>query len=206
MPEPAWEIARLFPPQGEWSEEEYFALNGNYLVEYSNGKIEVLPMPTTSHQLITAYLFRMLAAFVTAHDLGQALFAPLRVRVGRRKFREPDIVFASKDHLDRIHEEYWDGADLVLEVVSADKEDRQRDLVDKRRDYARCRIPEYWIVDPEKEKITVLHLAAGKYSVHGEFGKGTVATSHLLQGFEVDVDKALAEGKRLTKGKGRRRR
>ena len=56
-PEPTWEIARLFPPQGEWSEEEYFALNTNRLIEFSDGRLEFLPMPTIFHQLIMKFIF-----------------------------------------------------------------------------------------------------------------------------------------------------
>ena len=45
-PEPTWEIARLFPAQGEWSAEEYLSLETNQLVEFSNGVLEFPPMPT----------------------------------------------------------------------------------------------------------------------------------------------------------------
>src|SRR5690349_11049695 len=90
LPEPAWDVARLFPDQGAWSEEEYLALNGNHLVEFSHGYIEVLPMPTTSHQLIVLYIYRLMETFVTARGLGTVLVAPLRVRLWEGKFREPD--------------------------------------------------------------------------------------------------------------------
>jgi len=45
----------------------------------------------------------------------------------------------------RRHNKYWEGADLVKEVVSGSEDDRQRDLVTKRREYAQAGIPEYWI-------------------------------------------------------------
>ena len=45
-PELTWEIARLFPAQGDWSEEDYFELDNNHRVEYSDGFLEFLPMPT----------------------------------------------------------------------------------------------------------------------------------------------------------------
>jgi Uma2 family endonuclease len=156
--EPTWEVAHLFPAQGDWSEEEYLALPGNRLVECSDGVLEVLPVPTTSHQLLVAYLYGLLLAFATAGDRGTVLFAPLRVRLWRQKFREPDVVFMRKRHADRIGEDYWDGADLVMEVVSDDPEDRRRDLETKRREYARAGIPEYWIVDPREGRILVLRL------------------------------------------------
>lgn len=36
-PEPAWEVATLFPPQGDWNESDYLALATNRLVELSDG-------------------------------------------------------------------------------------------------------------------------------------------------------------------------
>jgi Uma2 family endonuclease len=192
-PEPAWEVAYLFPAQGQWSEEEYLALQGNRLVEFSDGVLEVLPMPTTSHQLLVLYLYGLLLSFTTARDLGIVLVAPLRVRLWRGKIREPDIVFMAKEHADRVGEDYWKGADLVMEVVSDDEESRRRDLVTKRREYARAGIPEYWIADPREGRITVLRLAGKRYVVHGEFPRGTTASSHLLPGFTVDVTEALSQ-------------
>lgn len=193
LPEPTWDVAYLFPAQGAWSEEEYLALNGNHLVEFAHGYLEVLPMPTTSHQMIVAYLYGLLLTFVAARDLGSVLLAPLRVRLGRGKFREPDVLFMLKDHAARIGEEFWKGADLVMEVVSGDDDDRRRDLVTKRQEYARAGIPEYWIIDPREEVILVLRLAGKRYVAHGEFAKGMTATSHLLDGFSVAVSDVLAQ-------------
>jgi Uma2 family endonuclease len=192
MPEPTWDIAYLFPAQGTWDEEEYLALETNRLVEFSNGYLEVLPMPTTTHQLLVAYLHGLLFAFATQHDLGTALLSALRVRLWRGKFREPDVVFMRKEHSDRIGEEYWKGADLVMEVVSDDPKDRRRDLQTKRREYARAAISEYWIVDPQLEEITVLRLIGKRYVVHGKHSLGAQASSHLLPGFIVDVSAVFA--------------
>jgi Uma2 family endonuclease len=195
-PEPTWAVAHLFPPQGEWSEEEYLALPGNRLVEFSEGVVEVLPVPTTSHHFLVAYLYGLLLGFASARHLGTVLFAPLRVQLWRGKFREPDIVFMLKEHADRIREDFWAGADLVMEVVSDDEDDRRRDLETKRREYARAGIPEYWIVDPRERQITVLRLAGKRYAVHGTFTPGTVASSHLLQGFDLDVREAFGRARR----------
>ena len=200
-PEPTWDIAYLFPGQGTWSEEDYLALNGNYLVEFTDGYLEVLPMPTMSHQKILAYVYGLLFTFASAGDLGTVLFAPMRVRVGRGKYREPDVLFMRRQHAARMGEDFWKGADLVMEVVSGDKGDRNRDLVKERRDYARARIAEYWLIDPDKGAVVVLRLSGGRYVVHGEFGKGTIARSHLLPGFAVDVDRVLAEGSRPARKK-----
>jgi Uma2 family endonuclease len=190
--EPTWEIAYLFPTQGNWAEEDYLALSGNTLVEFSDGVLEVLPMPTTSHQMLVVYLYGLLLAYTSSSDLGTVLVAPLRVRLWHGKYREPDVVFMTKEHAGRIGEDYWTGADLVMEVVSKDDDGRRRDLITKRREYSRAGIPEYWIVDPFKEHITVLRLSSRRYIVHGEYPKGAVADSHLLGGFCVDVSDAMS--------------
>jgi Uma2 family endonuclease len=205
---PTWEVAHFFPRQGEWDEEEYLALDTNWLIELRDGCLEVLPMPTTSHQLMALYLYGQLLAFVTNRHLGMVLAAPLPVRLRKGEIREPDVLFMHKDHAERIGEQFWKGADLVMEVVSGSKKDRERDLVEKRRDYARAGISEYWIIDPREETITVLRLSGKRY-VYGAFGKGTTATSHLLPGFSVDVTEVFARRlpptKRTTNSKRRSR-
>lgn len=187
--EPAWEVAKLFPAQGTWSEVEYFELNGNRLVEFTNGFIEVLAMPSIAHQRIVRFLFGLLNSFVVSNGLGEALFAPLRVRLWNLKYREPDIVFMLSTNAGRIHADFWDGADLVIEVVSDD--DRRRDLETKRLEYAQAGIAEYWIVDPQREVVMVLKLQGQQYVIHGEFGRGEAACSVLLPGFAVAADEVL---------------
>jgi Uma2 family endonuclease len=187
--EPAWDLALLYPMQGAWSDVEYLALTSgtNRLVELSDGTVEVLPVPTSSHQRILLFLFTQLHAFVSSKKFGEVLCAALRVRIRPGKFREPDLVFMREEHRNRIGEEFWDGADLVMEVVSKDAESRKRDLVQKPLDYAEGNIPEYWIVDQHEGRITVLSLRGQTYEEHGAFTRGEFATSKLLAGFAVSV-------------------
>ena len=96
LPEPTWEVAHLFPAQGSWTVDEYLDLPGNRLVEFSNGFLEVLPMPTIPHQLLLLFLYESLAAFVKPRDLGLVCIAPARVRLSPGKFREPDLFFLLK--------------------------------------------------------------------------------------------------------------
>jgi Uma2 family endonuclease len=184
--EPAWEVARLFPAQGTWSVDDYLELSEqhNKLIEFTDGAIEILPMPTTSHQLMVVYLYKLIEEYLVGRG-GMVLLAPLRLRLSSGKFREPDLVYLAAEHLDRARNLYWEGADLVMEVVS--EGGRERDLDQKPKDYAESGIPEYWIVDPLLEQITVLTLSEGTYLTHGTFGRGELATSALLPGFTADV-------------------
>lgn len=197
--EPAWEIAHLFPPQGQWSESEYLLLteSTNWLVELVDGRIEVLAMPTIGHQLILRFLMDALRAFVEPKQLGMVLFAPTRVWIRDDNFREPDILFQfSENHVQRnVDGDYYRGADLVMEIVSPDAKSVKRDHVDKRADYAAAGISEYWIVDPQQKTIEVLALDGQAYVTHGLFREGDEASSKLLDGLAIDVSATFAAAK-----------
>ena len=89
------------------------------------------------------------------------------------------------------HENYWDGADLAIEIVSQSLEDRERGLVTKRIEYERVGIQEYWIVDPAQETVTVLSLSGDVYSESDLFGRGDVVASSLLPELALPVAEIL---------------
>ena len=105
--EPAWEVALLFPAQGAWSEEDYLYLDTNHLVEFSDGNIEVLPMPSDKHQSIVFFLSALLGAFAQKMG-GKVLFAPLRLRLWSEKIREPDLLFLADANDPRRQNAYLD--------------------------------------------------------------------------------------------------
>lgn len=190
--EPTWELAERYPRQGEWTEEDYFALEADYFVEFVDGVLEFLPMPTLSHQDIVEFLHEKLKAYVNAHRLGKVRFAPLPVRLFKGRIREPDLVYLNRDQVKAAKRKYPRGADLIVEVVSPDDKSRKRDLKDKPVDYAKAGVKEYWIVEPELLTIKVLTLSGKKYKTHGEFKPGQTATSVLFDGFSVQVDDVFA--------------
>ena len=172
--------------QGFWTEAQYLALTNqsNRLLEFTDGCIEVLPMPTQRHQAISRFLFLALYFFVRGIG-GNVFYAPLRLRIREGKFREPDLLLVTAAEDPRCRNDYWLGADLVVEVVSPDNPDR--DLIDKRMDYAEAGIPEYWIANPVACTLTVLVLSGDEYREHGMFRSGEQAGSPILPGFSMDV-------------------
>ena len=164
----------IIPGQGDWSEDLYLALtdHSNRLIEFTDGLLEVLPMPTDKHQFILAFLYRAFLQFIKPKG-GNAIFAPLRLRIRPGKFREPDLILLLSSTDERRQNRFWLRADLVLEVVSEDKP--ERDLVEKRGDYAEAGIPEYWIVNPQTDLITVLRLQGAGYEEAGTYRRGQTA-------------------------------
>ncbi len=192
----AWDVATLYPAQGDWTEQEYLDLTDstNRFIEFTDGRLEFLAMPTVSHQQIAAFLYDALKAFVTPGKLGTVLFAVLRVFIREGKYREPDLVFKLSENQAKAGDRYYEGADLVVEIVSDDPQSHQRDYKTKVKDYAEAGISEYWIVDPQEEKITVLTLVGDQYAEHCVAATGEAA-SKLLAGFSVDVAEVFAAGK-----------
>ena len=179
-------LCEAVPRQGAWTDEEYLWLTdrSRRLIEFTDGYVQELPLPTSSHQAILALLYRLFHAWLGPRG-GVVLFSALRLRVREGKFRERDLLVLRDSSDPRYQDRYWLGADLVVEVVSRDRP--ERDLVDKREDYAEAGIAEYWIVDPRDELITVLALRRQGYVEDGVYAPGSVATSPLLDGFGISV-------------------
>jgi Uma2 family endonuclease len=181
-------MALIYPDQGSWTVDEYLELDIGRHVEFSDGHLEFLPMPTELHQNIVLWLVNALRSYAAEHG-GTALMAPLPVRLWSRKFREPDVVFMRPEHMDRRQGTHWEGADLAIEVIS--ETNRRLDAEVKRGEYARAGIPEYWLVDPQREEITVLVLRDDTYIVQAVHQRGDRAASTVLPGFVVEVTAVL---------------
>jgi Uma2 family endonuclease len=108
---------------------------------------------------------------------------------GKRDIVEPDLLLLLAASDRRRQNRYWTGADLVVEVVSPDKP--ERDLVSKRQDYAAAGVAEYWVVNPSNETILILALNKKRYRRLGSFARGSVARSSLLQEFQIGVDQVF---------------
>lgn len=176
--------------QGSWTEEEYLSLTDHTtrLVEFTDGFLGLLPSPTDYHQAIVLFLLYAFDGWLKSLG-GKVRIAPLRLRIGKGKFREPDLLLLLSASDRRRRDRFWTGADLVVEVVSPDKP--ERDLVLKRQDYAAAGVAEYWIVNPANETILVLVLNKKRYRRLGSFARGSVARSSLLQGFQLGVNQVF---------------
>lgn len=182
----AVEVAELYPPRGEWTEADYFALpDTNRYLELSEGVLLMPPHPTRRHQVAVQELYVRLRAHVQARALGEVYVAPLPVRLWPGKIREPDVLFMAREHRDRISEQVFGPPDLVIEVTSPST--RQTDRLEKMVEYARAAVAEYWIVDPDARTAEIFTLQAGVYEVLGKWRTGETAHSALLHGFEVPV-------------------
>lgn len=184
------DIGRLVLRTEGFSVEDYLSLDGPYLVEYLQGSLQILPMPTALHQAIAFVLANLLVAWSKPDTLARTKLAPFRVRLNDKLYREPDVCFMRGINAHCRNNRFWIGADLVAEIIS--DSNKAHDLQTKLAEYAAAGIPEYWIIDPDRKTISIFSLASGNYVLHGDFGPGQIATSFLLCGFSVNVSDLFA--------------
>lgn len=126
----------------DWADEDTYA-------EWVDGEIIMMSPASKRHQQIVDFLTKILGIYVEQHDLGIVLSAPFQMKLDNG--REPDVLFVREEHQSRLQDTYLDGpADLLVEVVSP--ESGPRDRGDKFYEYEAGGVPEYWLIDPQREQ------------------------------------------------------
>ena len=99
---------------------------------------------------------------------------------------QPDILFISKERLNIIGEKNLQGApDLVIEILS--ESNAYRDLIQKKKLYARHGVKEYWIVVPGEKTIDINILKDKTYELYKTFGEEDTLESQILKGFKMEL-------------------
>ncbi len=180
----------VFSTEG-FTVEDYFSLDGNYLVEYVEGRLQILPMPDFLHQAVIQWFLFVLRAHLASDADARVSMAPARVMLDEQRYREPDLCVMLGRNKHRRNRKYWVGADFVLEVIS--ESNRDHDWTTKRTDYAKAGIPEYWIVDPDQRTVTKLVLIDAAYVEESTARDGDSLTSTILENFVVDIAQLFRE-------------
>jgi Uma2 family endonuclease len=130
-------------------------------VELVDGFLEEGEIPPRKHGRIVSRLVALLVAWLDQHGGGEVLSQDNRVRIAKRRVRKPDIFLVRKADLAVFERETLVSAPwLVVEVVTATKRDRTRDLVTKRVDYEAIGARHYWIIDPENDTLDALSIGS----------------------------------------------
>lgn len=174
---------REAPPEPPVSYDEFLAwADEDVRAEWIDGIIQTMPRASAPHQRIVRFLSGVLSAWVEDREAGEVFVAPFQMKLEERPSgREPDVLVVTEAHRNRVRDTHLEGpADLVVEVISP--ESGPRDRGDKFYEYEAAGIPEYWIVDPEREQLEMYQLEGERYEVAfmGENGR---VESDVLGGF-----------------------
>lgn len=110
------------------------------------------------------------------------------LRSGDAQNRYPDLTVLREEHLPLTRKRLTIKLDmpppqLAIEVVSPSSE--ERDYERKRDQYANIGIPEYWIVDPIAQTVTVLELIQATYQVVSSFNGSQKIISPTLPNLQL---------------------
>ncbi len=141
--------------------EDIYALPEGERAELIDGQIYFMAAPGLTHQRMLSRLHQIIANYIDSHGgKCEALPAPFAVFLNNDdiNYLEPDIsVICDTSKLD---ENGCHGApDWVLEIVSPGS--RPKDYIKKMLKYGTAGVREYWIVDPDKQAVTVYSFEKG---------------------------------------------
>jgi len=144
--------------------QEFLHNHTNVHAEWVDGKVIQLITASDRHQDLVRWLITILSLFVEAHNLGWLRPAPFNMRLPElNRGREPDILFVSQERLHIVESSHLsDAADMVVEITSPESVGRDRG--DKFIEYEAAGVPEYWLIDPDREQAEFYQLAdTGRY-------------------------------------------
>lgn len=152
--------------------------------EIRNFDLIDMPSPSFTHQNISRIVLKSFEKFIDEHQSGILIFAPFDVILDKGNTVQPDLLFISKENQEIIKEKGVFGSpDLVVEIVS--KGSVIRDYIEKKEDYERFGVKEYWIIDPQNEALQVFTLDNTKYKTFSTAEEEGSVKSKILEGFEL---------------------
>ena len=149
--------------------EEYLAYDdgSDKLYELFNGELIEVPPESGFNVEIATYLLLQLVSLVGYQRVrGHGL--ELEVR-GEPRNRFPDLTIIRQEHIALLKRRNTIRLTmppplLVVEIVSPGELQRNRDYVAKRSQYEDLGIPDYWIIDPQAQTVSVFILQSGRYA------------------------------------------
>lgn len=175
--------------------EEFLALpdDGKHY-ELIEGELVLNPAPNLKHQAIIGNLYLAFRLYLDQHRSGKVFVAAVDVVLSIENVLEPDVLVVLNDRASRLQKKNVQGApSIAVEVLSEGS--RRKDEVTKKRLYERFGVDEYWIVDPEIDRVKIYRRAGDVFerAIEINTDTGGTITSTLLPGFALDVNNVFAE-------------
>lgn len=171
--------------------EDYSKTPDDKRCELIDGELLMTPSPIPYHQWISKNVLYEMEKFVRENKIGGVFGAPCDVHLDDENILQPDILFIAKERLNIIGEKNIQGApDLVVEVLS--ESTAYRDLVKKKRVYAKFGVKEYWIVDPDEKIAEIFTLREGEFTSTKKYSEKDTLESPLLAGLKIKLADVFA--------------
>jgi len=157
--------------------------------EIIDGEHYVTPSPRIRHQILLGNLYLLIASWLEAHPIGRAFLSPLDVLMSDVDIVVPDLLYLSHERAATVlNEKNARGVpELIVEIASPST--RRRDDGIKRRLYERAGVTEYWIVDPEVDRVRVYRRDGDRFARAIELSRehGDLLTTPLMPALEMPL-------------------
>lgn len=144
---------------------EYYALPPERRAELVDGEFVDMASPGVLHQIILSELVVQLSECARQHGKDcYVLPAPFDVQLDKNEYTmlQPDLLmFCGKEHFR--NNAYYGAPPFVVEILSPSS--RRHDMIRKLNKYQEAGVREYWIVDPEGERVLVYAFETEIYPV-----------------------------------------
>ena len=130
--------------------------------ELYDGEVSEVPSPFPLHQMVSAKLHLALAGYVRERG-GIVLYAPLDIVLTDYDVVQPDLLLFTREreHLVNARKVTRVPPDLAIEILSPGTATNDRGR--KKQLLARHGVREFWLVDPEAERIEVHSLIGDQF-------------------------------------------
>jgi len=173
----------------ELSLDEWFSLPEDEPGELVEGRIEEEEAPDYLHELLVAFLVRLLGNWIFPQG-GLVAGSEAKFAVGARRGRKPDLtVYLPGSPRPPARGLIRVPPDIAIEIVSPTPRDGRRDRVEKMADYAAFGVAWYWLLDPQLRSLEILQLdPQGRYVHVLGAGAGILEQVPGCEGLTLDLD------------------
>jgi Uma2 family endonuclease len=146
--------------------------------EIIDGDQYVTPAPSTAHQTISKRMQHQLYTQIELAGLGIVFNAPVDVQLTEHDIVQPDLVVILADRTRMITPTKVNGVpDLIIEILSLSN--AAHDTALKKQLYERTGVAEYWIADPDNQRLERYRLVAGAYRLEPQADPATALAGRL---------------------------
>ena len=178
-------------PTKKYTYTDYLKTSDDQRYELIEGELLMTPSPVIYHQWVSKNIGYELERFVRAKEIGKVFYAPCDVHLDNENVFQPDILFISKENEKIIGTKNIQGApDLVVEILS--ETTAYRDLIQKKKLYARFGVREYWIVDPGEKRVEIYSLSEGQFALSQNFEQHDSLDSPLLAQLKINLSSVFS--------------
>ena len=174
--------------EGKHRKEFYNWITEDVKAEFINGEIIIHSPVKRRHWDANDLLSSLLSFYVRFNKLGRIGTEKVMISLTRNDY-EPDLVFFSQEKVDTFKPDQvlFPAPDFIVEILSP--KTAKYDKTTKKEDYALHRIPEYWIIDPIKQRVEqyILPASSKKYFPAKIIQYGEMIESTVISGFEINV-------------------